>query len=500
MNKIKNLGIALSVFSLSFWAFASEKQNFLELVKNFKSEISSPAFTEVECAEKLKTTYRWIYEVSPETFENVSQDAEEISRELFETNLALRKKLAEFENDNKVVRAECINAIRDGFRAARFASEYALIEAAKSVKVPATKKENSKLLFSNEKNYLLVNSDFKFVSAEDLQTGDVIMTRGSAITSAAIARIGDIDSQFSHLALIYKDEKNGQALTLEAYIEDGAKIRTLKAFLHHGIHRAVVLRHKNRDLAARAAKLMYERFKKEKVIPYDFKMNLEDHSELFCSEVVANAYEIASGSEVLLPKYKSTITGSNHEFAQRLDINIAEMFAPGDMQLETQFDLVAEWRDLAWLSTLRQRDMAMTAMYNWVAEGYKLSSTPKALLAKNLFWFMRKVPGVGELFADKFPTNMSREFLDTAMTLEFVGAKIVEGVVAKDEKFTAEKGRPMTAKELVSAAEEFRLEDLAAYNKYLAEKKDWMRRCPQTSAKDCLFNPKYEGFHLFFRK
>jgi hypothetical protein len=500
-NKIKSIVLTLCSLVLSNSAYTTEKENFLELVKNFKAEISSPLFTEVECADKLKSAYRWLYEVTPEGFsaEAMNRDAKEISRLLFETNVALRNKLAEFEKDNTAVRTECLDAIRDGFRAARFASEYALTELAKDVKRPDSTKLNSKLLFSAEENYLLVNPDYKFSGAQDLQSGDAIMTRGSAVTSAAIARIGDIDSQFSHLALIYKDE-NGKFLTLEAYIEDGAKIRTLEAFLHHGIHRAVVFRHKNRELAAKAAKMMYERFKKEKNIPYDFNMNLADHSELFCSEVIANAYEMASNGSVMIPKYKSTITGKNHDFAKKMDINGTEMFAPGDMQLETQFDVVAEWRDLAWLSMLRQRDMAMTGMYNWIENDYKLHSTSKALLSKNLFWFLRKVPGVGELFADKFPTNMTREFMDTAITLEYIGAKIIDGVTAKDEKFIQQMGRPMTGKELVMAAEEFRLEDLAAYNKYTKENREWLNRCPKPSARGCNGQPRYDGFHSYFRK
>ena len=38
------------------------------------------------------------------------------------------------------------------------------------------------------------------------QSGDVILVRGQAHNSAAIARIGDVDSQFSHIGIVYIDQ------------------------------------------------------------------------------------------------------------------------------------------------------------------------------------------------------------------------------------------------------------------------------------------------------
>ena len=44
--------------------------------------------------------------------------------------------------------------------------------------------------------------------------------RGMHHNSAAIARIGDVDSQFSHLAIVHTDE-SGKHWVVEALIEDG---------------------------------------------------------------------------------------------------------------------------------------------------------------------------------------------------------------------------------------------------------------------------------------
>ena len=89
------------------------------------------------------------------------------------------------------------------------------------------------------------------------QSGDVVLVRGQAHNSAAIARIGDVDSQFSHIGIIHIDDA-GEHWMVESLIEDGAIINPLAKALEHGIVRAVLYRNRDRELAARAAKCIFD--------------------------------------------------------------------------------------------------------------------------------------------------------------------------------------------------------------------------------------------------
>src|SRR5262249_4209212 len=85
-----------------------------------------------------------------------------------------------------------------------------------------------------------------------LRSGDVLLVRGQLHNSAAIARIGDVDSQFSHVGIVHVDA-DGQRWMVEALIEEGSTLTPLARALGHGLGRAVLFRHRNAELARRAA-------------------------------------------------------------------------------------------------------------------------------------------------------------------------------------------------------------------------------------------------------
>ena len=103
--------------------------------------------------------------------------------------------------------------------------------------------------FTGRDNNTLINYAYYRNGAPlPFQSGDVILVRGHAHNSAAIARIGDVDSQFSHVGIVYIDEA-GDHWMVESLIEDGAIINPLAKALDHGIVRAVLYRNRDRDLA-----------------------------------------------------------------------------------------------------------------------------------------------------------------------------------------------------------------------------------------------------------
>src|SRR6185436_10321223 len=118
----------------------------------------------------------------------------------------------------------------------------------------------------------------------ELHSGDILVSRGGAPTSALIARGNDYPGSFSHVALVHVDEKSGRASVIESHIERGVAVASLEEYLSDKKLRIVVLRLRA-DLSelvtdpilphkAAAAALSKA---KSRHIPYDFAMDYQDH-------------------------------------------------------------------------------------------------------------------------------------------------------------------------------------------------------------------------------
>ena len=57
---------------------------------------------------------------------------------------------------------------------------------------------------------------------------------------------------------------------------------------------------------------------------------------------------------------------TNRDFFDRIGVTAEQTFAPGDIDLDPRFDLVAEWQDYRLTSTLRLQDMLMTKLLEWM--------------------------------------------------------------------------------------------------------------------------------------
>src|SRR5258705_8038634 len=131
-----------------------------------------------------------------------------------------------------------------------------------------------------------------------IHSGDILVSRGGAPTSALIARGNDFPGSFSHVALVHVDEQNRRASVIESHIERGVAVASLEEYLADKKLRILVLRLRA-DLPeliadpmlphkAAVSALMNARTRH---IPYDFAMDQRDHGAQFCSEVVSAAYQ-----------------------------------------------------------------------------------------------------------------------------------------------------------------------------------------------------------------
>jgi hypothetical protein len=184
----------------------------------------------------------------------------------------------------------------------------------------------------------------------EVHSGDLLVSRGGAEVSALISRGNDYPGNFSHIALIYVDEKTKEPFLIEAHIEKGVAIASVAEYENDKKLRFMVMRPR-RDLPQliadsmlpqKAAKYMYDLAGKQH-FPYDFKMNFNDTTEMFCSEVASYAYR-TQGLQVW--KYPSTISSQGvvkwlHDFG--VENFVTQM--PSDLEYDPQLAVVAEWRD-----------------------------------------------------------------------------------------------------------------------------------------------------------
>ncbi len=183
-----------------------------------------------------------------------------------------------------------------------------------------------------------------------IHSGDILVSRGGAPTSALIARGNDYPGNFSHIALVHVAENGGVVSIIESHIEKGVAVADVDTYLRDTKLRIMVLRLRS-DLPCmqadpllphKAAAYALGRAKTEH-ISYDFAMDSQDSAELFCSEVVSEAYgrfgvRLWAGlSHMSSPGIKAWLSA----FGVR-NFTTQE---PSDLEYDPQLRVVAEWRD-----------------------------------------------------------------------------------------------------------------------------------------------------------
>ena len=201
------------------------------------------------------------------------------------------------------------------------------------------------MLVNNEKSATPAASIFGI----EAHSGDLLVSRGGAEVSALISRGNDYPGNFSHIALIYVDEKTNDPFLIEAHIEKGVAIASVAQYENDKKLRFMVMRPRadlplmlaDSMLPQEAAKRMFNEAGKRH-IRYDFKMNFNDTLEMFCSEVASYAYR-TNGLQIW--KYPSTISSQGvvkwlHDFG--VENFVTQM--PSDLEYDPQLAVVAEWR------------------------------------------------------------------------------------------------------------------------------------------------------------
>ncbi|MBC7535790.1 MAG: hypothetical protein H7258_08865, partial [Ferruginibacter sp.] len=218
----------------------------------------------------------------------------------------------------------------------------------------------------------------------EVHSGDLLVSRGGAEVSALISRGNDYPGNFSHVALLYVEEKTNKAFLIEAHIEKGVTISSLEQYEKDKKLRFMVMRPRadlpvmiaDPMLPQRAAKKMYQQAL-SRHIPYDFKMNYQDSTALFCSEVASLAYR-QNGLQ-LWPSLSTISSQGVVNWLQDFGVENFVTQMPSDLEYDPQLAVVAEWRDPGTLFKDHIDNAVMDALLAGADNGEEIGYNPWAL-------------------------------------------------------------------------------------------------------------------------
>jgi hypothetical protein len=299
------------------------------------------------------------------------------------------------------------------------------------------------------------------------EVGDIFLIRGKSYVSAMIARIGDTELQFSHLAILGLNDKKERVI-VEALIPYGTKISLFDDWLKQKEARVVLFRFQDPEVAEKAGRSAFELAnnfiaKYGKNIPYDFQMSSLNTDTVFCAELIESSFLNASQSKVLLPEHKTMTTKFKATpFLKNMGIDESEIFAPGDIEFDTRFNLVAEYRFLdkyeetdtiPLLRKVRMQDAIIQSLYNWmVADNYQFVDSWK-INVKTVFAKMFRFLGFLE---DRMPSHMPFSSLKTVIQFEDTSHLLEEHLHPQEEAFYKEKKHSFHFQEMLRILKDYR--------------------------------------------
>ena len=294
---------------------------------------------------------------------------------------------------------------------------------------------------------------------EDIKDGDLILFRGDSSISAAIARITDNPSIWSHIGIY------SQGYIAEALIEKGLTATPWSKARDNNLSRVAIYRLKSlpsslnsmniQTCASQAGQHLLDRARTSDAgrpsvsrgfVPYNFTMNMNsprssssgEFEELFCSQAVAEAFQIGCNSlDWNFPKYPSDLNPKNRDFISQIGVpqHVIQTFAPADIQLDPHFELVAEWRDFRKTANTRIQDIVLDVIYETMNEkGWKLWDNGDVLFKTAIIRGVTRFGPFNRLVeaitGSEIPPNIARRAMGGVLmideTAKLLSQKIIE--------------------------------------------------------------------------
>jgi hypothetical protein len=371
------------------------------------------ALTPSTCQPQLQHLFDYLYQVEPTNILiNDKSAADHLVQRAFHASQNLHNKRRAFYKDGELSE-ECLNAMRRGDLALRYLADY-VYERIPTLQPWRTESDTKPATFD----------------PSQIRSGDLLVTRATALSSAGIGHFGLFDTQFSHNAMVYIEPGTQKAYTVEAYLEFGGKVQPLEKFLkkkHLG--RVVVMRPDNPEVAIKGLSQAFTRIKKGKNIPYDEAFDDQDHTELFCSEIAQWVYDLA-GDGGAYPLYKSVLSSDERPLFDTLNIQRGDLSAPSDFLIDPQFQMVAEWRDIQQLAKMRRHDAVVERLLRWHQQGEaEIKATPGEARFVKFGRSLRRVPLLGLLLKNKVHPKGDLDFMIPSYAMLNIATDVDEALL-----------------------------------------------------------------------
>lgn len=289
-----------------------------------------------------------------------------------------------------------------------------------------------------------------------IHSGDLLLSRGTAPTSALIARGNDYPGSFSHVALVHIPFDDGAASLIEAHIERGVAIASAEDYLADAKWRLLVLRARPELPALQRRPLLPHRAASAALaeaharrIPYDFAMDFGDPSRMFCSEVASWAYA-TQGVKLWMGVSRISSPGLAR-WLGAFGVRHFETQEPSDLEHDPQLAVVAEWRHP---EGLRQDHLfsAVAEVLLEAAEGGAMIPVPRgqlalARLAKVWSWTLNRIGRVGPV-----PEGLSATAAVRNREFSRLHRESVRRLAARSNELEAQQGYPPPYWQLVRLA------------------------------------------------
>ena len=442
---------------LSVSSYADVRPLLKETIESLKIE---------NCTQKMRHVDAIFSALKPQDYKEELKlsGPENLSIELWDFKVKVHSLLRKFSHQGELTR-DCANAYRGALRAIRYSED--LVQEHQYRNNPSGVEFPTSAFVAGNIHVKRSPQFSNFDMLKDLKNGDVILTRGNAYTSAAIASLGEFDTQFSHMSLVYVDPDK-KIWTVEAHIEVGSFVRPIEDHIKDNNYRTMIFRFDDEKIAAKAAEMMFVKVrdasKKSGNILYDFGFDMQNNEKLFCSEIISYGFSMASENKIQVPKFTSRLMLRKPSFVKNLGITEDESFIPADIEVDPRFQIVAEWRDAARVQDNHEKDAILHAMFDWADEfEYRMiqGSSRTSRLYRNVVWPLRRVPFLKKYFKDKLPINMSRSLIGYFGVLESTAELLHEELKGANQKAIHSRSLPLLRDESYKVLDDYRINDAA---------------------------------------
>ncbi len=434
----------------------------------------------------FKNQYMNLYTLDPRIYDlnKVRKNTTQIIRVLQNFRQVLEDQLSHWP-DEKMQNSEFQNHVRGMVRAV-----HNLIDVVAEISLgneKSTKGQRKMPAFQGGIPWT-ITEDNRPLLTKDFQSGDVLLMRGGSAVSAAIARVTDVSSMFSHAAIVYVDSKTGEKYVVEALTEKGATINSLEHALNHGAPRMLALRHHDTKAAAKGAEILYNIIRasidNNRTFKYDFTMHGQmpdvtaeealayakgsndpvlvaklSQFKVFCSFLITWALHLGSDGKHKVPRFPSQMSVKNRAFLERLGIspNTKTIFAPGDLELDPAFKVIGDFREPRRTAALRVDDFIFDKIFDWMEKDQL--KFQESMLFEAVGWTGNRVSYIG--FIRKLASSLGLpiaphippKVISSVIMLEMMRGTLMKKLAPQLQEFEAKNGLSMPPRLIFEALE-----------------------------------------------